>query len=134
MSSINKVILVGNLTKDPETRRMTDGSPVVSLTLATSEKWKDKNSGEFKEVSEFHNIVIFNDNLAKIAEQYLRKGAKVYLEGQLKTRKWEKDGVMRYTTEIVLQKYKGELAMVGGKSSEVTETNNARDLDDDIPF
>ncbi len=102
--SVNKVILVGNLGKDPEVRRMTSGEPVVNLSVATSESWRDKASGERKEKTEWHRVVIFNENLAKVAEQYLRKGAKVYIEGQLSTRKWtDKDGAEKYSTEIVLR-------------------------------
>jgi len=111
--SVNKVILVGNLGADPEIRRLNSGDPVVSMRIATSETWRDKNSGERKEKTEWHNVVIFNDNLAKVAEQYLKKGAKVYIEGQLQTRKWQdQSGQERYTTEIVLQKFRGELQML----------------------
>ncbi len=122
--SVNKVILVGNLGADPEIRRLNSGEPVVNLRIATSESWRDKNSGERREKTEWHQVVIFNDNLAKVAEQYLKKGMKVYIEGQLQTRKWEKDGVERYTTEIVLQKFRGELQMLdsrgqGGDSGEI---------------
>ena len=106
--SVNKVILVGNLGADPEIRRLNSGEPVVNLRIATSESWRDKNSGERKEKTEWHQVVIFNDNLAKVAEQYLKKGMKVYIEGQLQTRKWEKDGVERYSTEVVLQKFRGD--------------------------
>ena len=113
--SVNKVILVGNLGADPEIRRLNSGDPVVNLRIATSESWRDKNSGERKEKTEWHSVVIFNDNLAKVAEQYLKKGMKVYLEGALQTRKWEKDGVERYTTEIVLQKFRGELQMLDAR-------------------
>lgn len=113
--SVNKVILVGNLGADPEIRRLNSGEPVVNLRIATSESWRDKNSGERKEKTEWHSIVIFNDNLAKVAEQYLKKGMKVYIEGALQTRKWEKDGVERYTTEIVLQKFRGELQMLDSR-------------------
>jgi single-strand DNA-binding protein len=123
--SVNKVILVGNLGADPEIRRLNSGDPVVNLRIATSETWRDKNSGDRKEKTEWHQVVIFNDNLAKVAEQYLKKGMKVYIEGQLQTRKWEKDGVERYTTEIVLQKFRGELQMLdargqGGDAGEVS--------------
>src|SRR5712671_7024186 len=115
--SVNKVILVGNLGKDPEVRRMQDGRPVVNLSVATSDTWRDKASGERKERTEWHRVVIFNENLAKVAEQYLRKGAKVYLEGQLQTRKYtDKDGAEKYSTEIVLQKFRGELVMLDGRS------------------
>ena len=113
--SVNKVILVGNLGADPEIRRLNSGDPVVNLRIATSENWRDKNSGERREKTEWHQVVIFNDNLAKVAEQYLKKGMKVYIEGQLQTRKWEKDGVERYTTEIVLQKFRGELQMLDSR-------------------
>lgn len=113
--SVNKVILVGNLGADPEIRRLNSGDPVVNLRIATSESWRDKNSGERKEKTEWHQVVIFNDNLAKVAEQYLKKGVKVYIEGQLQTRKWEKNGIERYTTEIVLQKFRGVLQMLDAR-------------------
>jgi single-strand DNA-binding protein len=113
--SVNKVILVGNLGADPEVRRMPSGDPIVNLSVATSETWRDKNSGERKEKTEWHRVVIFNDNLAKTAEQYLKKGMKVYIEGQIQTRKWEKDGVERYSTEVVLQKFRGELQMLDSR-------------------
>ncbi|MDP3896802.1 MAG: single-stranded DNA-binding protein [Mesorhizobium sp.] len=113
--SVNKVILIGNLGADPEIRRLNSGDPVVNLRIATSESWRDKQSGERKEKTEWHQVVIFNDQIAKVAEQYLKKGMKVYLEGQLQTRKWEKDGVERYTTEIVLQKFRGELQMLDSR-------------------
>ena len=115
--SVNKVILVGNLGADPEIRRLNSGDPVVNLRIATSESWRDKGSGERREKTEWHNVVIFNDNLAKVAEQYLKKGMKVYLEGQLQTRKWQdQTGQDRYTTEVVLQKFRGELQMLDGRS------------------
>ena len=115
--SVNKVILVGNLGKDPEVRRMTSGEPVVNLSVATSETWRDKASGEKKEKTEWHRVVIFNENLAKVAEQYLRKGAKVYLEGALQTRKWQdKDGQDKYSTEIVLNRFNGTMVMLDGRS------------------
>jgi single-strand DNA-binding protein len=123
--SVNKVILVGNLGADPEVRRLNSGEPVVNIRVATSESWRDKNSGERKEKTEWHNVVIFNDNLAKVAEQYLKKGMKVYVEGQLQTRKWQdQNGNERYTTEVVLQKFRGELQMLdvrgqGGDSGQV---------------
>lgn len=114
--SVNKVILVGNLVRDPETRRMPSGEPVVNMRVATSESWRDKNSGERKERAEFHSVVIFNENLAKFAEQYLRKGSKVYLEGQLQTRKWtDQNGQDRYSTEVVLQRFRGELTILDSK-------------------
>lgn len=114
--SVNKVILVGNLGADPEIRRLNSGDPVVNLRIATSESWRDKNTGERREKTEWHQVVIFNDNLAKVAENYLKKGAKVYLEGQLQTRQWEdQSGQKRYTTEIVLQKYRGEMQMLDSR-------------------
>jgi single-strand DNA-binding protein len=113
--SVNKVILIGNLGADPEIRRLNSGDAVVNLRIATSESWRDKNSGERKEKTEWHQVVIFNDNLAKVAEQYLKKGMKVYIEGALQTRKWEKDGVERYSTEVVLQKFRGELQMLDSR-------------------
>ena len=113
--SVNKVILVGNLGADPEIRRLGSGDPVVNMRIATSESWRDKQSGERREKTEWHNVVIFNDQLAKVAEQYLKKGMKVYVEGQLQTRKWEKDGVERYTTEVVLQRFRGELQMLDSR-------------------
>ena len=114
--SVNKVILVGNLGKDPETRRLNSGDPVVNLRIATSESWKDKATGERKEKTEWHNVVIFNENLARVAEQYLRKGSKVYVEGQLQTRKWtDQSGQEKYTTEIVLQRFRGELTILDGR-------------------
>ena len=115
-SSVNKVILIGNLGRDPEVRRMPSGDAIVNLRLATTESWRDKASGERKEKTEWHSVVIFNENLAKVAEQYLKKGAKVYIEGQLQTRKYnDKDGVEKYSTEIVLQRYRGELTMLEGR-------------------
>lgn len=114
--SVNKVILVGNLGADPEIRRLNSGDPVVNIRVATSESWRDKNSGDRKEKTEWHNVVIFNDNLAKVAEQYLKKGMKVYVEGQLQTRKWQdQQGQDKYTTEIVLQKFRGELQMLDAR-------------------
>ena len=114
--SVNKVILVGNLGADPEIRRLNSGDPVVNIRIATSETWRDRQSGERRERTEWHNVVIFNDNLAKVAEQYLKKGAKVYVEGQLQTRKWtDQNGQDRYTTEIVLQKFRGELQMLDAR-------------------
>ena len=111
--SVNKVILVGNLGKDPEVRRLNSGDQVVSFSVATSETWRDKTSGERKERTEWHNIVIFNENLGKVAEQYCKKGTKVYLEGQLQTRKWQdQSGNDRYTTEVVLQRFRGELQLL----------------------
>lgn len=116
--SVNKVILIGNLGKDPEVRTMNNGGEVVSFSLATSENWNDKASGERKEKTEWHNIVIFNENLGRIAKQYLRKGSSVYVEGQLQTRKWtDQNGNDRYTTEVVLQRFRGELTLLGGRES-----------------
>ncbi len=114
--SVNKVILVGNLGRDPEVRRLGSGEPVVNLRIATSETWRDKQSGERKERTEWHSVVIFNENLAKVAEQYLRKGSKVYVEGQLQTRKWQdQSGVEKYTTEIVLQRFRGDLTILDSR-------------------
>jgi single-strand DNA-binding protein len=114
--SVNKVILVGNLGKDPEVRRMQNGNPVVNLTVATSDTWRDKATGERKEKTEWHRVVIFSEGLAKVAEQYLKKGAKVYIEGALQTRKWtDPQGVEKYSTEIVLQGFNSTLTMLDGK-------------------
>ena len=114
--SVNKVILIGNLGKDPEARSMNNGGEVVSFSIATSENWNDKQSGERKEKTEWHNIVIFNENLGRIAKQYLRKGSSVYVEGQLQTRKWtDQNGNDKYTTEVVLQRFRGELTLLGGR-------------------
>jgi single-strand DNA-binding protein len=114
--SVNKVILVGNLGRDPEVRRLNSGKPVVNLSVATSENWRDKDTGERKEKTEWHRVVIFNENLAKIAEQYLKKGAKVYVEGQLQTRKWtDNAGVEKYSTEVVLQGFNATLTMLDGR-------------------
>jgi single-strand DNA-binding protein len=160
--SVNKVILVGNLGADPEIRRLNSGDMVVNFRIATSESWKDKNSGERKEKTEWHSVVVFNEQLAKVAEQYLKKGMKVYVEGQLSTRKWQgQDGQDRYTTEIVLQKFRGEIQMLdklpsnrppdangpddygtqsaGGRTGDFgqsagRQSPGVRDLDDDIPF
>ena len=146
--SVNKVIIVGNLGRDPEVRRLTSGDPVVNLSVATSETWRDKASGERKERTEWHRVVIFNENLAKVAEQYLRKGSKVYIEGAIQTRKYtDKDGAEKYSTEIVLQKYRGELTMLDGRgdsdrserpamagASEGGRSFERAELDDEIPF
>ncbi|WP_311028449.1 single-stranded DNA-binding protein [Mesorhizobium koreense] len=114
--SVNKVILVGNLGADPEIRRLNSGDPVVNLRVATTETWRDRNSGDRQERTEWHRVVIFNDNLAKVAEQYLKKGMKVYIEGQLQTRKWQdQSGQERYSTEVVLQKFRGELQMLDSR-------------------
>src|SRR5690242_13929006 len=114
--SVNKVILVGNLGADPEVRRTQDGRPIVNLRVATSENWRDKNSGERKEKTEWHRVVIFSEGLCRVAEQYLKKGSKVYLEGQLQTRKWtDKDNIERYSTEVVLQGFNSALTMLDGR-------------------
>lgn len=114
--SVNKVILIGNLGRDPEVRSLNDGTKVVNLRVATSENWRDKATGERREKTEWHSVVIFNENLARVAEQYTRKGSKVYLEGQLQTRKWtDKDGQERYSTEVVLQRFRGELTLLDGR-------------------
>ena len=156
--SVNKVILVGNLGADPEIRRTQDGRPIANLSVATSESWRDKNSGERREKTEWHRVVIFNEGLCKIAENYLKKGSKVYLEGRLQTRKWQdQQGQDRYTTEVVLQKFRGELQMLDsrggeggqvgydrggssrgsdfGQSGPVEDRGRASaDMDDEIPF
>ena len=149
--SVNKVILIGNLGADPEVRRLSSGDPVVNLRVATSESWRDKASGERKEKTEWHAVTIFNDQLAKVAEAYLRKGMKVYVEGQLQTRKWQdQQGQDRYTTEVVLQKFRGELQMLDAKSDDAAPKQERRNdfdrddprtagggraaFDDDIPF
>jgi len=149
--SVNKVILIGNLGRDPDVRRMTSGEPVVNLSVATSESWRDKASGERKERTEWHRVVIFNENLAKVAEQYLRKGSKVYLEGQLSTRKYtDKDGVEKYSTEVVLNRFRGELVMLDGRSEggagsgggaarsssggDAPASFDRGEMDDEIPF
>jgi len=157
--SINKVILVGNLGKDPETRATQSGSEICNLTIATSENWKDKSTGERKEKTEWHRVVIFNENLVRIAKEYLRKGSKVYIEGQLQTRKWtNKEGQEVYTTEVVLQNYNGNLTLLdskgasegrGNSGSGFEQSGNASygsspapqrarvaeaELDDEIPF
>ena len=153
VSSINKVILVRNLGADPKVSNTASGTKILSLNIATSDVWKDKASGERKERTEWHRVVIFNSQLADIAERYLRKGSKVYLEGQLQTRKWEdNNGQERYTTEIVLQNYSGNLVLLDGRGDgapaggndvfsgsassgwDSTPSAPAADLDDDIPF
>ena len=152
--SVNKVILVGNLGKDPEIRSFQNGGRVASFSIATSESWKDKTSGERKEKTEWHRVSVVNDSLVGIVERYLKKGAKVYIEGQLETRKWtDKDGAEKYSTEVVLRPYRGELTMLDGKSggsggasmgmgdeppsfgpSAGSNNNNVPELDDSIPF
>ncbi|MBX9989738.1 single-stranded DNA-binding protein [Phreatobacter oligotrophus] len=114
--SVNKVILIGNLGRDPEVRRLNNGEQVCNLRLATTETWRDKASGERKERTEWHQVVIFNENLVRVAEQYLKKGSKVYVEGQLQTRKWtDQSGVEKYSTEVVLQRYRGEMTLLDGR-------------------
>ena len=158
--SVNKVILVGNLGRDPEVRHTQDGKPIVNLSIATSESWRDRNTGERKEKTEWHRVVIFSEGLAKVAEQYLKKGSTVYIEGQLQTRKYtDKDGVEKYSTEVVLQGFNSTLTMIGGRpgsgeggygggSDEFGQSSPmdrprsggskaqipARDLDDEVPF
>ena len=160
--SVNKVILIGNLGADPEIRRTNDGRPIANLRVATSESWRDKNTGERREKTEWHRVVIFNEGLTKIAEQYLKKGSKVYLEGQLQTRKWtDQSGVERYSTEVVLQGFNSQLTMLDGRgqggSADAVENGGdfgratpmeggreparagaraslAEELDDEIPF
>src|SRR5262245_3171011 len=115
--SVNKVILIGNLGRDPEIRRTQDGRPIANLRVATTDTWRDKNSGERREKTEWHSVVIFNENLCKVAEQYLKKGAKVYIEGALQTRKWQdQQGQDRYSTEVVLQGFNGQLTMLDGRA------------------
>jgi single-strand DNA-binding protein len=148
MASLNKACIIGNLCRDPEVRHTADGKPICNITVATSEQWRDKASGEKKERAEFHRVVIFNEGLAKVAEAYLKKGSTVYIEGQLQTRKWtDKDGVEKYSTEIVLQNFRGELVMLGGKDAPAEKSDPAgefkaavkqafpnADLSDEIPF
>ncbi len=154
--SINKVILVGNLGRDPDVRAMQNGDKVVQLSIATSDRWKDKNTGEQRERTEWHRVVIFNEPVGKIAEQYLKKGSTVYIEGQLQTRKWtdQQSGQEKYTTEIVLQRFKGELTLLGSRNNSDNLSDNSNNnnqsseesknvdnilnspdmIDDDIPF
>lgn len=163
--SVNKVILIGNLGRDPEVRNFQNGGKVCNLRIATSETWKDRNTGERKERTEWHTVAIFNENLARLAEQYLRKGSKVYIEGKLETRKWQdQSGQDRYSTEVVLRPYAGELTFLdsrdgsggndfgggggggqtgyedrggdsyGGGAGNAPSPGHSRDLDDEIPF
>ncbi|MFA7640005.1 MAG: single-stranded DNA-binding protein [Parvibaculum sp.] len=154
--SVNKVILVGNLGADPEIRRTQDGRPIANLRIATSESWRDRNTGERREKTEWHRVVVFNEGLCKVIEQYLKKGAKVYIEGALQTRKWtDQSGQERYSTEVVLQGFNSTLTMLdgragggssgggdyggsddfgGGSSGGSSRGNFAQDLDDEIPF
>ena len=129
--SVNKVILVGNLGRDPEVKRMPSGDPIVNLNVATSESWRDKQSGERKEKTEWHRVVIFSEPLCRVVEQYLKKGAKVYLEGQLTTRKWtDQSGQERYTTEVVVPRFGGTLTMLDGRSG-AGEGGGGGGMDDD---
>ena len=136
--SVNKVTILGNLGRDPEVRAAQDGSKIVSFSVATTESWKDKVSGEKKDKTEWHRVVVFNPNLAVVCEKYLHKGSKVYLEGQLQTRKWQdKDGTERYTTEIVIPRFRGELTLLDSRDGEdipVGADAASPVLDDDIPF
>ncbi len=155
--SVNKVILVGNLGRDPEVRFMQDGSKVANLSVATSESWRDKQTGERREKTEWHRVTIWNQNLAEVAEKYLRKGSKIYVEGQLQTRKWQdQSGQDRYSTEVVLSRFRGELTMLDGRPEGAAAAGGedmdlpaapaapgsgggpsggrAGDLDDEIPF
>jgi single-strand DNA-binding protein len=149
--SVNKVILVGNLGRDPEVRSFPNGGKVVNLRVATSERWRDRNTGENKERTEWHSVAIFNENLGRVAEQYLRKGSKVYLEGQLETRKWQdQSGQDRYTTEVVLRQFRGELTLLDGRGEGAGASGGDYDqdrggaggssrgaastIDDEIPF
>lgn len=129
--SVNKVILIGNLGRDPEIRRTQDGRPIANLRIATSENWRDKATGERRERTEWHSVVIFNENLCRIAEQYLKKGSKVFVEGQLQTRKWQgQDGQDRYSTEVVLQGFNGTLTMLDGRSGGGMSDNGQSDYGD----
>ena len=160
--SLNKVMLIGNLGRDPEIRRTQDGRPIANLSLATTESWRDRNSGEKREKTEWHRVVIFSEGLCRVVEQYLRKGSKIYVEGQLQTREWEdQSGQKRYTTEVVLQNFGGTLTMLDGRSGGMDQMSGpsggdfgssramddqrgggggggggrpGADLDDDIPF
>src|SRR5438067_13362159 len=154
--SVNKVILVGNLGRDPEIRSTNDGIRIANLNLATSESWRDRNSGERKERTEWHRVVIFNERLVEIAEKYLKKGSKVYVEGALQTRKWtDQSGQEKFSTEVVLQKFRGELTMLDGRGGDAERDEGgygggfssgprqqsscpredfSADLDDEIPF
>ena len=147
--SVNKVLLLGNLGKDPDVRYANDGTKIVNLTVATNESWKDKQTGERKDRTEWHRVVVFNDKLAEIAEKYHKKGSKVYLEGQLQTRKWtDTSGAEKYTTEVVLARYRGELTLLDSRAGSGDAFPDAgvdfaklpssgagqTDFDDDIPF
>ena len=149
--SLNKVLLIGRLGADPEVKQMVNGKSVARLSLATSQSWKDKNTGEKKEKTEWHRIVVFNEGLVNVVQQYLKKGAQIYVEGQLSTRKWkdEQSGQDKYSTEILIQGYNSSLTMLGGGSGSPSMQNDksqtdskniedipqsSNDLDDDIPF
>ena len=146
--SLNKVLLIGRLGADPEIKQMVNGKNVARLSLATSQNWKDKNTGEKKQKTEWHRVVIFNEGLVNVVQQYLKKGSQVYIEGQLSTRKWkdEQSGVDKYSTEVVIQGYNSSLTMLGGRSGIENDNQNTRsltndeaqstsnDLDDEIPF
>jgi single-strand DNA-binding protein len=135
MSSVNKVILIGNLGRDPEVRSMSSGDPVVNLSLATSERWKDKSSGEQREKTEWHRVVVFDERLCDVAQKYLRKGSKIYIEGQLQTRKWtDQQGVEKYSTEVVLKRFNGVLTMLDSRSDQSEQPAPQVSLDEDIPF
>lgn len=150
MSSVNKVILVGNLVRDPETKSFQSGGSIAEITVATSERWKDKATGEQKEKSEFHRVIVRNDNLVRFVESSLKKGAKVYIEGQLQTREWlDQAGVKRFSTEIMVGKFKGEVVLLSGREAKQDAQRGsgrgnqsqhgqsrgfADDLEDDIPF
>lgn len=148
--SVNKVILVGNVCADPDVKRTQSGKPIVNLSIATNESWRDKNTGERKDKAEFHRVVIFSEGLCKVAENYLKKGSKVYLEGALQTRKWQdQNGQDKYSTEIVLQGFNSTLTMLDGRSENASggnygaesqgeqggqQGNFSNDMDDDVPF
>ena len=146
--SVNKVILVGNLGKDPEVKMTQEGGKIVTFSMATSEQWKDKNTGERQDRTEWHRVVLFNEKLAEVAEKYLRKGSKIYIEGQLQTRKWtDQTGQERYTTEVIVSRFKGELTMLDGAKSQgmgggeyetslpgTPALSAAAPIDDELPF
>lgn len=142
--SVNKVILIGNLGRDPEIRNTSDGSKIASFSVATSESWKDKQSGERKEKTEWHRVAVFNDRLSEVVEKYLKKGSKVYVEGSLQTRKWtDTNNVERYTTEVVISRFRGEITMLDGRSSGGDSvgddqggalTSHFDELNDEVPF
>lgn len=142
--SVNKVTLLGNLGRDPEVRSGQDGSKIISFSIATTESWKDRTTGDRRDRTEWHRVVVFNPNLAEICEKYLRKGSKVYVEGQLQTRKWQdKDGIERFTTEVIIPRFKGEVALLDSRGSAGDDVSDMADvpsdaqpagIDDDIPF